>query len=273
VFTRLGYVHLTHEKWGTIGIGKQWGAYYDVTAGSDILNYWGGHASGAYNLNGDGGISGTGRADQAMTWRNSFGNLKIALQIQAQDEVVTVDLPDDHPLAEFNGQHIATVGNGFGASTIYSFNNITVGLGYNVSDIEIEPAFGGTTEDDTITAFSIAYGANGQPGLYAFLLVAKAENHEINDVGQYIDTKGTELIVKYTLDNGLSVYGGFNHLEPDDAYNGGEYELQYNFIGAEYQLFSDKAKVFVETRLEDSTSFDGVNNDDNQIALGLTISF
>jgi predicted porin len=273
VFTRLGFVHLSHEKWGTIGIGKQWGAYYDVTAGSDIINYWGGHASGAYNLNSDGGVSGTGRADQAVTWRNTIGNFKIALQVQAQDEIVTIDVPDDHPFAGFNGDQVATVGNGFGASAIYNFNNFTFGLGHNVSDIEIHPDFGGTTEDDTITGFSIGYGTNGQPGLYAFLLLVTAENHELDTNGQYMDTEGSELIVKYTLDNGLSIFGGFNHLEPDSTPSAGEYELHYNFFGVEYQLFSDKAKLFIETRLEDSTSNEGVNNDDNQFALGLTVSF
>ena len=65
-----------------MSFGKVWGAYYDVVAGTDNALVWGGFASGAYSLDGSGGIDGVGRADKAIQYRNSLGNLSFALQAQ-----------------------------------------------------------------------------------------------------------------------------------------------------------------------------------------------
>jgi len=271
IFTRLGYIHFSHDKWGTVGIGKQWSAFYDMVAGSDVLHYWGGSASGAFNLNSDGGISGTGRVEQAIVWRKSYSGFKIALQIQAQDEAITIDVPEDHPNASQNGQKIATIGNGYGASLLYAWGELTFGLGFNTSDINIESNFNIAAQDDTISAFSITYGSNRAPGVYSSALVTSSENHEIDDQSQFLDTVSSEFVLKYTLDNGLGVYGGFNHIEEDDSDYDGEYEFHYNFVGIEYTIFNGVAILFTEVRLEDTTSAAGVNNDNNQVAAGITV--
>jgi hypothetical protein len=90
--TRSGYIGADFGKGGQLTIGKQWGAYYDVSGYADRFNVFGGQASNTYNGGTDGGLTGTGRADQAVVYRNKFGPLSIAGQLQfrsvANDEAV-----------------------------------------------------------------------------------------------------------------------------------------------------------------------------------------
>jgi predicted porin len=274
LFSRHGYIHFSHEQWGTFSVGKQWAAYYDMTAGTDILNYWGASVSGSFNFNSDGGISGTGRAEQALVWRKSYGDLHIALQLQAQNEPIEILLPEDNPLAEeLNGQQIATIDNGYGLSVLYDWQSFTFGIGFNNNNVEIEADFGGSDANDEIAAVSITYGKNHAPGLYVSVLATKSKNHEINDMGQYIDATSSELIVKYTMDNKVSIYGGYNHLAPDEDSDTSEYEFHYNFAGIEYPLYDHAARLFLEARLDDITTSSGSTIDDNAYVLGATIYF
>lgn len=274
MFSRLGYVHFTHDKWGTIGIGKQWAVFYDVTGGSDILNLWGGSASGTFNLGTDGGLSGVGRAEQALTWRKSFNNLDVGLQFQAQDEALTYENPacsdvNLDPNCEFNGEQIATIGNGYGMSLVYNINKFKLGVAYNISEIDVVDSFNASSDDDEITAFSVNYGTNGK-GLYVSAMYGMSENHELDDNDEFIDAEHSELVVKYTTDTGLGVYGGFNHLEPDDDEYTGEYEFHYNFVGVEYTVLDKAAKLFFEARKDDTTTSEGGDIDDSQFAVGAT---
>jgi predicted porin len=82
--TRLGYLGVDLNKFGTISVGKQWSVYYDITGYTDKFNVFGGQASATYVANTDGGGTGTGRADQALIYRNKFGPLLIGAQIQAR---------------------------------------------------------------------------------------------------------------------------------------------------------------------------------------------
>lgn len=82
--TRLGYLGVDMNKWGTLSVGKQWGVYYDVTSYTDKFNVFGGQGSATYVAGTDGGGVGTGRADQALIYRNNFGPVSIGAQLQAR---------------------------------------------------------------------------------------------------------------------------------------------------------------------------------------------
>ncbi len=271
LFSRLGYVRFEHDKWGNIGIGKQWAVFYDVVGGTDILNYWGGSASGAYNLGSDGGISGVGRAEQAITWRKTYSNFAIGLQVQSQDESVEIDVTEDNPLFDqLDGTDIATMGNGYGASVSYNIHDFSLAVGHNVAEIDINENLAKST-DDIITSGSITYGRANQPGLYFSANYGQSENHEIDDEGHYFDAEHLEVLAGYTIDNGIFIFGGLNNLQPDDSDYLDEYELKYSFIGVEYPLFDAVGKIFLETRFEDSTSAAGKNNSDTQYAVGVRV--
>lgn len=82
--TRLGYLGVDLQKWGTFSVGKQWGVYYDVTSYTDKFNVFGGQASATYVARTDGGAVGTGRADQALIYRNKWGPIAVGAQVQAR---------------------------------------------------------------------------------------------------------------------------------------------------------------------------------------------
>jgi len=274
MFTRLGYIQFSHPSWGDIAVGKQWAAYYDITYGTDILNYWGGSTSGSLHLNSDGGISGTGRAEQAITWRKSYQNFHFAVQVQAQDEAIELSLPEQDPLSEqLNGKTIATINNGFGISVIYDWNKFAFGVGFNSNQIEVAQEFGGSDSNDEIFAASVVYGKNHQPGLYFSAVTTRSKNHEFSDTGSYIDAKSSELIVKYSFANDIAVYGGFNHLTPDDDDYQGSYKFHYNFAGIEYVILDSAATLFIETRFDDGKTTAGEKLDDSAGVLGATIYF
>jgi len=83
IFGRLGYVGVQH-KYFSFTVGKQWSAYYDIASYTDELYAFGGEASGSFNNGTDGGISGTGRANQLFLFRSYYKNIHFAIQMQAR---------------------------------------------------------------------------------------------------------------------------------------------------------------------------------------------
>ena len=81
ISTRLGQAGLV-GKWGSVQIGKQWSVYYDVAQWTDLFWAVGGNAAGTFNANTDGGISGTGRAEKALTTRFRWRGLRLGAQAQ-----------------------------------------------------------------------------------------------------------------------------------------------------------------------------------------------
>ena len=56
---------------------------------------WDGNATGVYTYNkGDGGVNGTGRSDKTVQYRNSFGNLHVAIQAQLKTDDFMYDIVD-----------------------------------------------------------------------------------------------------------------------------------------------------------------------------------
>lgn len=270
---RLGYVHFKHDNWGSIGIGKQWSVYFDAVAATDAFAFWGTNANGAFNLNTDGGLSGTGRAEQVLTYRNTVNGIKYGLQIQAQDEQVTWKNPAGTVTPVIpDGTVIATIGNSYGATVGYRWeNSIEVNAAHNVSDINLNNTFFTDSGDDIASAVSISYGDRSatKPGLYAALVYVVNENHQIDDTGTYFDGKGWEYIAKYTFHNTISAHIGVNHMEADDSNYAGEYEYHDTMIGVTYPFHNNVGVLFFETRINDSTSSVGENNDDTEYAVGV----
>ncbi|QBY05018.1 porin [Thalassotalea sp. HSM 43] len=282
--SRLGYIHMTHDTWGSFGFGKQWSVYYDVTGVTDLLDYYGGSALGVYNLGGDGGLSGTGRAEQAITWRKSFGNLNVGLQYQAQDEDITLDLPDCAGITDtqaafdlcesLNGVSLGTIGDGYGASLSYRFGKFWAGVAHNVTEIEgnsTADAIGlGNAEDDTISAVAATYGTL-LDGLYIAVGAATSEFHELDDTGNYLDTMGYEAMIRYNFNSGFGFYGGMNYLESDEDDN--DFEISYPFLGADYVFIDDIGFVFAEVRMNDNVNADGSDGNDNtDVAVGIRVN-
>ena len=80
---RLGYVGLDLGPAGQIAFGKQWAVHYDVASyTTDQFDVFGGQASMAYPAGSDGGDTGTGRVNKALTYRNTLWILDVGVQAQ-----------------------------------------------------------------------------------------------------------------------------------------------------------------------------------------------
>lgn len=269
--SRLGYVGMGHEKWGSVSIGKQWGSIYNVIGVTDNLYIFGGDGAGAYAL-GDGGYTGTGRAEQAIQYNNSFGNLSVSVQMQGTEEVVALE--ELLPGVPDNDLEL-TYDNSYGVALTYALPfNLSVGVGYNEASVEMTGLNSLVSEelDDTLTAVSVTYGTLGQQGLYAAVVAVEGENHEFDNNGDMIsESTGVEAMVAYRFANNLELMAGYNAKSSDDT--GNEYEQSYMTAGVAYH-FSDKFRVHTEYKLDDSTNADGSELEDaDMIAVGARFSF
>ena len=80
--SRLGFLGADFGKNGQITFGKQYSVYYDITSMTDKFTVFGAGASSTFVAGTDGGVTGTGRADQALSYRNKFGPVSVGAQLQ-----------------------------------------------------------------------------------------------------------------------------------------------------------------------------------------------
>ncbi|WNC73995.1 porin [Thalassotalea psychrophila] len=282
ISTRLGYVGAKHDKWGSVSLGKQWGSIYNVTAPTDMLNAFGAEAAGSFNMGTDGGYTGAGRAEQAIQYNNTFGNLFVSVQMQATEENVEIDeefLANHLPEAGIPGTIPATdleitYDNSYGIAAIYALPfNLTAGLGYNIAELEVTSESVGMNEtlDDTMTAASLTYGSIGNYGFYAAIVGSVTENHELDSEGRLIDATGLEAVVTYRFNNDIELLAAVNTLTADESDN--DYEMSYYVAGIGY-YWADDFKVYAEYKMDDSTNVDGSESSNgDMLAIGARYSF
>ncbi|OAN18096.1 porin [Photobacterium jeanii] len=208
---RLGNIYFAHDDAGLITVGKQWSVYYDVTGWTDVFWVYGGTASGTYDgrdeggaAGGDGGVSGTGRADEAITYRNQFGPVKVGVQYQFE-----------------NGSSTGDREYGLQGSVIYDIEQVGLSLGGTYGQTKYKGE-----EDDKVWSLAALYDNNN---IYAAAQYGQYENH-ISFSNTYLaeKAKGYELIGAYTIQDMYQVYGGYNSVTDDNS----DAELTYGLIGA-----------------------------------------
>ena len=282
ISTRLGYIGAKHDTWGSITLGKQWGTIYNITAPTDMLNAFGAEAAGSFNMGTDGGYTGAGRAEQAIQYSNTFGNLFVSAQIQATENNVNIDqeflnnLPENGiPGTIIPSDLNITYDNSYAVAAIYSLPmNFKVGVGYNIANIEVNSESMPSVVDDiedTMLAAHISYGAPGSYGFYAAVVASETENHEMDNEGNLIDANGLEAVAAYRFGNDIEILVALNQLSADE--NNNDYEMAYTVAGVGY-YWADNVKVFVEYKMDDTTmangdSFEDANGAKNDvIAIG-----
>ncbi|WP_285764738.1 porin [Biformimicrobium ophioploci] len=198
IFLRQGNFFAQHDKWGDFRIGKQWGVYYDVAGITDWFRASGGLAAGVYNFGADGGASGTGRADSAITWRQSFDVL-----------------PD--------GQlHLGLM---------YASHTAEIDFDIEILDIEIEGleeslrqtrliCGEGECEFASVKAISIGYSLDCWDGLYFGVAYNEAEIDLTSDRGRFIDFTDPDNIIEipvafsFDRDDTSLIFGAMYNSEP-----------------------------------------------------------
>lgn len=193
--SRLGYLGFDLKKYGKLTFGKQWSVYYDVTGLTDYFNVFGGHGTPTYYAGTDGGTMGTGRADQAFVYRNSFGPFSLGLQMQARSAT--------------NDKFFDSYG---GSLRVRFLKHFIVGAAYNKAYLN----------QDLIDS-GLIFGLNNQPEYYAFGAQFKNKNLELAAVyssqsngdlthGTLID-ENSEVISPSVIFNatGFEFFGRYRH--------------------------------------------------------------
>jgi len=267
--TRLGYVGVDFDKFGRFTIGKVNGVYKDIAGKTDIFNALSGQASYVYSpTGGDGGETGTGRAEGAIVYRNSFWKFDVGLQTQMRAN---------------------------GADNI--FDNYAASLRFNLTDhLVLGTAYNKALLGLKFLEISNLEGLEGEPEYFTAgidykkgpLLISAVFANQKN--GDFINTfelnsedlitvvypgKGYEIVGSYLfLNNRLKILAGFNYKKPDtDSVHLPEnFSKRFYLLGAQYQ-FIKFASVYSEYRYNDN-SVNGLGIDRlNVFMVGLRIDF
>lgn len=235
-YNRLGYAGISHDEYGTITIGKQWGAWYDVVYNTNYGFVWDGNAAGVYTFNkDDGAVNGVGRGDKVVQYRNSIGDVSFAVQAQLKNSsFYTCDIEnitESACEAEWNaGKKEAqqvTYDYTYGASLTYkATDKLSLMAGMNRGEFDVAYGTGEQkTAVDLIYGVGATWGDFDKNGLYAAANVHKEENHDTDNIGRLIkDAYGVETLVSYKFDNGLRPFVSYNILDA-----GKDYVIQPNF--------------------------------------------
>ncbi|MGI2077835.1 porin [Shewanella putrefaciens] len=296
-YNRLGYAGLSHDQYGTITIGKQWGAWYDVVYSTNYGFVWDGNTAGVYTFNkDDGAVNGVGRGDKTVQYRNAFGDFSFAVQAQLKNSsFFTCDI-ENITEKECEARWIeggadaqqVTYDYTYGGALTYKVTEmLSVSAGVNRGEFDIDYGNGDQkTAVDLIYGAGITWGNFDNNGLYIAANVNKQENHDTDNIGRLIkDAQGAETLVSYKFDNGLRPFISYNVLDA-----GKDYVIQPNFNADPNDVFKRQFVVvglhfvwdpntvlYVEARKDysDFTSADKVQearmslSEDDGIAIGI----
>lgn len=236
VTNRLGFVGV-ETPIGTFTYGKQWSIYYWVAGTTN--NFWtfGGEAAGSFPV-GDGGISGTGRAEQALNWRHRIG--PVGIGVQSQQRVRT----------ENNKSWGDTLG---AALTVDVTKDLSVGAAFNtVRDGVPDPGPNEPKEGDEAAVLAVRY-LRGP--FQAALTWSPTRNHNVDDTGTYLDTQGWELFLQRDVGRHWQIVGGMNAMMPT---RGGETEYRIlDAIGGIAYRFAEEMVLTGEFQIDWSRKADG----------------
>lgn len=243
--TRLGYLGMRFDEIGELTFGKQWSVYYDVAGWTDNFNVYGGAGLSVYAAGTDGGAVGSGRADNAVVWRNERGRLSYGLQTQLK---VSSD-DDDYK--------------GLGGSMIFSPNDAW-DIGFAFAAARIKGGFELITGDKDSNVATL--GARYHRGRWnTAFSVAKWDNHEaifFEDDTLVYDGIGAELYTSYEYSDRLHLYGGFNYTDPDidDPRVDPDFGVEFLIFGASWFATKDSF-AYLEALLSSSREVDGEHVD------------
>jgi predicted porin len=254
LFSRLAYIGMQHKKWGSLSIGKQWGVYYDIGAYTDNLSLFGGSAHGIYAAGTDGGWKGTGRADNAIQYRNRWKNLQLGVQSQLFGD-----------------------NSSYGVSLQYDINkSITIGASYNDVKIPVEVAqyIEGIGENSA----NFIAGIRFSKGKYYAAATFSSNDDAFARTGDEsvisAPTNGYEMSLGYMPNKRWSFEGGFNIIDSKNnvaTLDNNNYLLEHFILGTNY-FISPKTRIYLVGRFSDS-NYARVKDSYNVLALGFRFNF
>lgn len=280
---RLAYAGMESDKYGTALIGKQWSVFYDVAGWTDMYASTGGEALGVYEFD-SGGFSGRGRADQAATYRKTFGGLTLGVQAQGYDDNAWGG-PDSSNQPTPDGN--ALIRNyGVGGSLVYKLTNtLQIGASYYYTDVEQDD--GATTVQDSndLNQHAAVIGIKYDGGIFG-IAVDASELKNAFRYGENSFAVESYLTAKYSS-NGSYIYAGNNTLIGNTEEGSKNNDINYLAIGFVQNIMDDGSfYVYGEYRYDlrsdddkavaaDNTSLDAeyVGSDMSEYRLGIRYIF
>ena len=237
----------------TLILGKYWSAYYDIAGFTDQFMTFGAQASGAFSA----GASGTGRADRLIQFRTEQDDYYASVQVQLKHDA----------LRGWNTDYSYTMA----GSLIYKgWEDIKLGasIAYGKFD-EVTPEMEneGIDGDDLSSIIGLTYKKDRFSG---HAVLSYMQNHTLDDQGVYFDSVGTELYLRYDIDESFRVAGGGNWLFPEDDDYDGKYNIKNLIFSLQY-TFGEKTfddMVYAEVSLPNGKYANGESKD-ARIAIGI----
>ncbi|MCL1039164.1 porin [Shewanella submarina] len=284
-YSRLAYIGLEHDRYGSLSFGKQWAAWYNVVGGTDNAYVWGGAAGGAYSLDGSGGIDGTGRADKAIQYSNSFGRFSFTLQTQLQQNTIDVSAFDSD-----NVNSTLEYDDTYGASITYAItDDLSISAGANRGSFTGFNAAANQRidTDDEIYGASVTWGNVSDVGWYVSANYNKNKFHDSDINGHLMPSAyGIETMISYMFDSGLQTYALFNGLISDEDYtypedDGSRSPLvteskQQEFILGAAFIWDPTILAYIEAQIDDSKyKVEGMpeTTGEDAVAVGIRYTF
>lgn len=254
--TRLGYLGMRFDNIGELTFGKQWSVYYDVAGWTDVYNVYGGAGLSVYSAGTDGGALGSGRADNAVVWRNERGKFNYGLQTQLKAAADDSDYK------------------GLAGSVIFSPND-TWDIGFAFAGSQVKGAFEEITDDKDSWVATLGARYRSGPWNTAFS-IATWENHDaifFEDDTLVYDGFGAELYASYEWSDRMHIYGGFNYTDPDidDARVDPDFGIEFLIFGASW-FATQESFAYIEGLLSSSRDVEG-KHVDSVISAGYRFDF
>ena len=281
---RLGYFELSTAI-GSFTIGKQFSVYAQTTGVTDVFNVYSAMASATY-VYGDGGLTGTGRVDNAIVWTKDFragpGSLTFGLQAQIIENSVVVcsGSEDGGECTPGEDEYLGVVygKGGQGVRAAYATDS-----GFEISASHVRNnvagiiAAGQTVKLEDPTAGTVAVSYDGDH-LYAAATGSASKQMYQDDLGTPFDGWGVELALMYDISPD-SKYGsfmpfvGWNQIYTDDEDYLGEYGMTFIMFGLNWNAPRGRFFAFVESMIDQGTLADGSGSDEDYVSVGMYYPF
>ena len=253
-----------------IVLGKTWSVYYQISSFTDRFAGAGGAASGTYNAGTDGGYTGTGRADRAVQTRLLVDFLPGRWGIEPFR--LNIQLQDGEPIPGIRGYHY---GPALGLSALLvTRDHFSFGIAYNEATVPDagDPVLRQRGIDGDARA--LIFGARWlDDDWYLATVLARLENQEATDQGNYFDGWGSELYLQYRLRGRWWLTGGWNWLRPDSGQPlAGDFRIKYGLIGLRYSIRDFERYLYVNARADHGRDQDGTDAA-NMLTIGLRWDF
>lgn len=241
IYDRLLYAGFEHDVYGKLTVGtKQFSSFYDVSWVTDMGRTYGTRGSGQYNLADWGISSGTGRAKNSIVYRNKAGDrLSYGLTYQTTRNDVG-----------FSNGLKGTLKNGMGASANYKItDHVTAGLAYHQNTFDDLDTGVKNIEDGDEQRIALVALRYSSKDLFVGFTASQGGSWEVNDSGEFFDSKGMELFAGYFLTEKLRSTFNVNYLSDRDG-KSNDYHRETYIPGLEYHFERNTLIVWAEYQID-----------------------